>query len=120
MKRTLVIGASGNPERYSYKAIKMLRAYGHEVHAIGGRQGKVEDVSFDHEKKAFDGIDTVTLYVGPKNQIEFYQYILKLNPRRVIFNPGTENPEFQDMLMAAGIYPEIACTLVLLSTGQYE
>lgn len=120
MKRTLVIGASENPDRYSYKAIKMLRAYGHEVLAIGGRQGKVEDVSFNNEKKVFDEIDTVTLYVGPKNQIEFYQYILNLNPRRVIFNPGTENPEFQDMLMAAGIYPEIACTLVLLSTGQYE
>lgn len=120
MKRTLVIGASENPERYSYKAINALRSHGHEVFAIGGRPGTVADVTFDQEMKAFEQIDTVTLYVGPKNQPVYYNYILKLNPRRVIFNPGTENPELQDMLMAAGIYPEIACTLVLLATDQFE
>ncbi len=120
MKKTLVIGASENPERYSYKAIKALKANDHEVVAIGLRSGEVAGVPFDAEKKSFENIDTVTLYVGPKNQPEYYEYILSLQPQRVIFNPGTENPEFIGRLESAGIYPEIACTLVLLATGQYE
>lgn len=120
MKKTLVIGASENADRYSNKAIKALVSHGHEVVAIGLRAGEVAGVSFDSEKKAFENIDTVTLYVGPQNQPEYYQYIEDLNPRRVIFNPGTENPEFISQLKASGIYTEIACTLVLLATGQYE
>lgn len=120
MKKTLVIGASENVDRYSNKAIKALVSHGHEVVAIGLRKGEVAGVSFDAEKKAFENIDTVTLYVGPQNQPEYYQYIENLKPRRVIFNPGTENPEFISQLKASGIYPEIACTLVLLATGQYE
>lgn len=117
--KTLVIGASENPERYSNKAIRALLAHNHEVVAIGLRAGEVAGVSFDAEKKAFQDIDTVTLYVGPKNQREYYDYVLNLQPRRVIFNPGTENPEFIDKLYAAGVYPENACTLVLLATGQF-
>lgn len=117
--KTLVIGASENPERYSNKAIRALLSHNHEVVAIGLREGVVEGISFNSEKKAFENIDTVTLYVGPKNQPEYYDYILNLKPRRVIFNPGTENPEFTDKLLAAGIYPEIACTLVLLATSQF-
>jgi len=120
MKKTLVIGASENLDRYSNKAIRALVAHNHEVVAIGLREGQVSYVAFDAEKKAFENIDTVTLYVGPQNQPEYYQYILNLKPRRVIFNPGTENPEFISLLKASGIYPEIACTLVLLATGQYE
>jgi len=120
MKRTLVIGASENPERYSNKAIKALLTHDHEVVAIGGRAGEVAGIIFGSEKKNFDNIDTVTLYVGSKNQPEYYQYILDLKPQRVIFNPGTENQEFAKQLETAGIYPEIACTLVLLVTGQYE
>jgi predicted CoA-binding protein len=120
MKKTLVIGASENPDRYSYKAIKALVSHQHEVVAIGLRKGEVAGISFDSEKKAFENIDTVTLYIGPQNQPEYYSYILGLKPRRVIFNPGTENPEFISQLEASGIYPEIACTLVLLATGQYE
>ncbi|HZL10916.1 MAG TPA: CoA-binding protein [Prolixibacteraceae bacterium] len=120
MKKTLVIGASENPERYSNKAIRALLAHDHEVVAIGLREGKVEGISFNSEKKAFNNIDTVTLYVGPQNQAEYYSYISSLKPRRVIFNPGTENPEFIAQLKAEGIYPEIACTLVLLRTGQYK
>ena len=119
MKKTLVIGASENPHRYSNKAIRALVSHQHEVVAIGLRKGEVAGVSFDSEKKAFENIDTVTMYVGPQNQPEYYSYILGLNPHRVIFNPGTENPEFIAQLQAAGIYPEIACTLVLLATGQY-
>ncbi len=120
MKKTLVIGASENPDRYSYKAIKALVSHQHEVVAIGLRAGEVAGISFDSEKKSFEGIDTVTLYVGPQNQPEYYSYIIGLKPKRVIFNPGTENPEFIGQLETVGIYPEIACTLVLLATGQYE
>jgi len=120
MRKTLVIGASENPERYSAKAIKALVSHNHEVVAIGLREGEVAGVPFNSLKKEFDNIDTVTLYVGPKNQPEYYEYIVGLKPQRVIFNPGTENPEFIEQLKAADIYPEIACTLVLLATGQYE
>lgn len=120
MKKTLVIGASENPERYSYKAINALKSHHHEVVAIGLRTGEVGGVSFNSEKQNFENIDTVTLYVGPKNQPEYYDYIIGLKPKRVIFNPGTENPEFIAKLEAVGIYPEIACTLVLLATNQYE
>lgn len=120
MKRTLVIGASDNPERYSAKAIKALVSHNHEVVAIGLREGEVAGVLFNNEKKEFPNIDTVTLYVGPKNQLEYYDYIIGLKPKRVIFNPGTENDEFIDQLRSYDIYPEVACTLVLLATGQYE
>ena len=120
MKKTLVIGASENPARYSYKAINALVSHRHEVVAIGLRTGEIAGISFGPEKKAFEDIDTVTLYVGPQNQSEYYSYIIDLNPKRVIFNPGTENPEFIAQLKAAGIYPELACTLVLLATGQFE
>jgi uncharacterized protein len=120
MKKTLVIGASENPERYSSKAIKALVSHNHEVFAIGLREGEVASVPFNAEKKEFDNIDTVTLYVCPKNQPEYYDYIIGLKPKRVIFNPGTENPEFIAQLNSSDIYPEVACTLVLLATGQYE
>ena len=120
MKKTLVIGASENPERYSSKAIRALVSHNHEVVAIGLREGEVAGVLFNSEKKEFDNIDTVTLYVSPKNQPEYYNYIIGLKPQRVIFNPGTENPQFIEQLKAADIYPEVACTLVLLATDQYE
>jgi len=120
VNKTLVIGASENPDRYSNKTIKALVSHNHEVVAIGLRAGEVAGVSFNSEKKAFENVDTVTLYVGPQNQPEYYNYVLGLKPKRVIFNPGTENPEFITKLESAGIYPEIACTLVLLATGQYE
>lgn len=120
MRKTLVIGASENSDRYSNKAIHALVSHNHEVVAIGLRKGQVAGVPFDSEKKAFQDIDTVSLYVGSQNQPEYYSYIIGLKPRRVIFNPGTENPEFISKLESAGIYPEIACTLVLLATGQYE
>jgi predicted CoA-binding protein len=120
MRKTLVVGASENPERYSNKAIRALVSHQHEVVGIGLREGEVAGVTFNSEKKDFGNINTVTMYVGPQNQQEYYTYILNLKPQRVIFNPGTENPEFISQLKAAGIYPEIACTLVLLATGQYE
>jgi len=119
-KKTLVIGASESPERYSNKAIKALLLHNHSVVALGLKNGSVEGVSFHTEKEQFENIDTVTMYVGPLNQPEYYSYIIGLKPRRVIFNPGTENPEFSKQLKTAGIFSEIACTLVLLATGQYE
>lgn len=119
IKKTLVIGASEKPERYSNKAIKALKQNGHPVVAIAPRKGEVDGVSFETEKKTFQDIDTVTLYVGPRIQPEYYDYILKLNPKRVIFNPGTENAEFYTKLKSQDIQAVEACTLVLLSIGAY-
>ncbi|NVK51339.1 MAG: CoA-binding protein [Flavobacteriaceae bacterium] len=118
-KRTLVIGASMNPERYSNKAIKKLRANTIDTLAIGVKKGSVLDVDIVTEKRSFKNIDTVTLYVNATIQKEYYDYILELKPRRVIFNPGTENQEFRALLQENAIETEEACTLVLLSINQY-
>lgn len=118
-KTTLVIGASTNPERYAYKAIRMLREYNHATLALGLRSGTVEDVNIETEQKDYTGIDTVTLYVGPANQHVYIPYILKLKPKRVIFNPGTENVDFMATLAQSGIEPVEACTLVLLRSNQF-
>jgi predicted CoA-binding protein len=119
MKRTLIIGASSNPERYAYKAAERLLSYGHEIELLGLRPEVVFGKTIDTERKNYKDIDTVTLYVGPQNQPSYYDYIIALNPERVIFNPGTENPEFQSLLKKNGIAFEEACTLVLLGTQQY-
>ncbi len=119
MKKTLVVGASNNPERYSYKAAEKLLKYGHDIELLGLRPDVVFGRTIDTEKKAYAGLDTVTLYVGPKNQPEYYDYIASLHPKRVIFNPGTENPEFEQLLAQKGIEVEVACTRVMLGTGQY-
>lgn len=119
MKKTLVIGASTNPDRYSYKAIQLLKAKNIKIEAIGNKEGSVEGVPINTEKTPYKDIDTVTLYIGNKIQKDYYDYILKLQPKRVIFNPGTENPEFYKLLKYQNIGVEIACTLVLLSTNQY-
>lgn len=118
-KKTLVLGASTNPGRYANIAInRLVRAQVPTV-ALGLRKGEVAGVQIETEKVPFEDIDTVTLYLGPPRQVEYYDYILSLNPERVIFNPGTENPEFYKLLRERGIEVEIACTLVLLSTQQY-
>jgi len=119
MKKTLIIGASNNPERYAYKAAERLLSHGHEIELLGLRPVEVFGKTVDTEKKQYAGIDTVTLYVGPKNQPEYYEYVLALKPKRVVFNPGTENEEFENLLTKNGIEAEEACTLVLLGTGQY-
>jgi predicted CoA-binding protein len=120
MKNTLVFGASLKPYRYSHFAIKRLVEAGEEVLAFGLREGEVSGVPVMTSCDHFTEVDTVTLYMNPKRQREFYQTILGLHPRRVIFNPGTENPEFYTILKEAGVEVEVACTLVLLSTGQYR
>jgi predicted CoA-binding protein len=118
-KKTLVIGASENPERYAYKAIHKLTSYDHETVAVGLRNGETAGVKFHVEQKMFSDLDSVTLYVSPKNQISYKEYILNLKPKRVIFNPGTENPDFYTDLEKAGIEVTEACTLVMLSIGNY-
>lgn len=118
-KKTLVLGASDNPSRYSYLAINRLRSKEHPVVAVGARQTMVADVPVVRDKQVFDDIDTVTLYLNPQRQQEYYDYIFSLRPRRIIFNPGTENPELQEQAAARGIEVQEACTLVLLGTNQY-
>lgn len=118
-KKTLVLGASDNPTRYSFMAITRLRQQGHLVVAIGKKETKISDINVATGFPLLDNIDTVTLYLNPQNQKVFYDYIISLNPKRIIFNPGTENTEFAKMAAAHGVYTMEACTLVLLSTNQY-
>ncbi len=118
-KKTVVLGASDNPSRYSYLAIERLTDYQHPVVAIGKKKGKVGDVEIAAEQSDVDDVDTVTLYLNPTNQKPYYDYILSLSPKRIIFNPGTENSELVKMARERGIEPVYGCTLVMLSTGQY-
>ena len=118
-QKTLVLGASTNERRYSNMAIHRLRGQNIEVEAFGIKPGNVLDVSIDTERKNYQNLDTVTLYLNPKRQREYYDYLLELKPRRVIFNPGTENSELISLLEENGIETEVACTLVLLSMNQY-
>lgn len=118
-KNTVVIGASPNADRYSYKATMSLRHHGHPVHPVGLRKGQIEDVEILTGTPAIEDVDTVTLYVGPDNQPYWYDYILSLRPKRLIFNPGTENAELEKLASEQGIETTEACTLVLLSIGQY-
>ncbi len=119
MKKTLILGASTNPERYAYWAAQALRQAGHEIVNVGIRKGEVAGVIILTEKIQVPDIDTVTLYVGEQNQAEWYDYILGLKPKRIVFNPGTENAELAHLAQEKGIETENACTLVLLATGQY-
>jgi predicted CoA-binding protein len=118
-KKTLVLGASNNPSRYSYLAIRRLHNMGHPVVAIGRKKATLDNVPITTEKTPAADIDTVALYLNPFNQKEYYDYILSLNPKRIIFNPGTENEELEKLAKAKNIETLDACTLVLLSTGQY-
>jgi predicted CoA-binding protein len=117
--RTLVIGASENPKRYSYKAIIALLNKGYKVLAIGKRKGEVEGVRISTQISKIEKIDTVTLYINPSHQEEYESFLFKLKPNRVIFNPGTENPKLRKKLDQKGIKTLEACTLVLLASNQY-
>jgi uncharacterized protein len=117
--KTLIVGASTNPERYAFKAANSLLAHGHEIAMVGQKEGEVQGVSIQTNYPDFQDIDTVTMYVGARNQPALYDYILKQQPRRIIFNPGAENPEFEELAHKQGVETEEACTLVLLATGQY-
>jgi uncharacterized protein len=117
--KTLVIGASENPERYSYKAIISLIKHEHEVVAIGAKQGSLQGITWTNELQNFDAIHTITLYLNPQRQKDYYNYILELKPNRVIMNPGTENEELANLLKLNNIEAVEACTLVMLSIGAY-
>jgi uncharacterized protein len=118
-KKTLVLGASVNPARYSNLAVQKLTAYNHPAVALGKKAGSIGNTIIETEKKDFDNIDTVTLYLNPLHQKEYYNYIFSLHPKRIIFNPGAENDELADLAEKKGIIAQEACTLVLLSTNQY-
>ena len=117
--KTLVLGASENSDRYSNKAVRSLLHHGKEVVAVGLKEGEIEGVKILSGKPAIADVETVTMYVGPKNQKEYYEYILGLNPKRIIFNPGAENSELEKLAEEKGIEVIEACTLVMLSIGNY-
>jgi predicted CoA-binding protein len=118
-KTTLVIGASTNPERYSFLAVKKLLQHGHAVKAIGAKKGTINNINIETEQIPFNDIDTVTLYIGQSIQESYYDYILNLHPKRIIFNPGTENTYFFKLASSNKIICLNACTLVMLSTKQF-
>jgi predicted CoA-binding protein len=119
MKKTVVIGASNDKERYAYKATVSLQNHKHEVIPVGINPGEINGIKINTDKINIPDVDTVTMYVGPKNQHFWYDYVIGLKPKRVIFNPGAENKEFENLLEQNKIEVMEACTLVLLSTGQF-
>ena len=119
MKKTLIIGASPDASRYAYKAAHMLKRFNHDIVNVGIKKGEVAGVEIEKPTVIHKDIDTITLYIGADLQKQYHDYILATNPKRVIFNPGTENFELEKLLDQHGIQPVEACTLVLLSTGQY-
>lgn len=118
-KKTVIIGASDNSNRYSYIAANRLVAHGHEVVPIGIKKGRVAGLDIITDHPALEQVDTITMYINPQRQPAYYDYILSLHPKRVIFNPGTENDELEEMLQQQGVQTMEACTLVMLSTGQF-
>lgn len=118
--KTLVLGASLKEDRYSNRAIKSLVSHDVETVAFGFRKGIVAEVEIETERVAFENLHSITLYLNPKRQEEYYDFILSLKPKRVIFNPGTENYEFMEILKENKISYEVACTLVMLSIGNYK
>ncbi|MCF6170079.1 MAG: CoA-binding protein [Bacteroidales bacterium] len=118
-KKTLVIGGSTKPERYSRKAIIKLRRYNFPVVSVGLRAGEVEGVNIETGFPDFKDIHTVTLYLGAKNQPAYYNYLLGLQPKRIIFNPGAENEELKELAVRQGIECIEDCTLIMLGEGSY-
>ncbi len=119
MKKTLVLGATPNPARYAYLAVMRLKQHGHEVVPLGIRDGNIEGIEMLKGKPAIEGVDTVTLYLNAQRQREYYDYIFSLNPRRIIFNPGAENPELMRLAHEKNIETVEGCTLVMLSIGVF-
>lgn len=119
MKKTLIIGATPNPLRYANKAANSLVRYGHEIVNVGIKKGEAANQPIEKPEKIHTDIDTITLYVNPDNQKDLYNYILETKPKRIIFNPGTENDELVQKAEDAGIETLEACTLVMLATNQY-
>lgn len=118
-KKTLVLGASDNPGRYAFMALNSLVKRGVPTVAVGQKNAEVSGVQIFNTPQPFADVHTVTLYMNPVRQQPYYDYIVSLSPKRVLFNPGTENPELYDLLRAQGVEIVIGCTLVMLSTNQY-
>lgn len=118
-KRTLVIGATPNTSRVAYTAVHMLKEYNHDIVLYGIKKGEVAGHPILNDFPAKEEIDTVTLYISAKWQAPYYQKLVELNPKRIIFNPGTENSELQQLAEEHGIECVNACTLVMLRTGHY-
>lgn len=119
MKKTVVLGATDNPSRYAYLATQRLQNHNHEVVPIGIREGNINGLPIRLGEPELKDVDTVTLYLNPQRQRQYYDYILSLKPKRIIFNPGTENPELMRLAREHGIEVEVGCTLVMLSVGTY-
>ncbi len=120
-KKTVIIGATPDRSRYAYLAAQMLSQYQHDIVPVSIKTGEVigHEILDLRKKPAIEGVDTVTMYIGTRNQAEWIDYILSLKPKRIIFNPGTENYEFEQRAEALGIEALQACTLVMLRSGQY-
>lgn len=119
MEKTVVLGASPNPRRFSYKAVRRLKNNGYTVVPVGFRKGDIEGVTIQTGMPEMNSVDTVALYMGAARQKEYYDYILKLKPRRIIFNPGTENDELYDLCDEHDIEALEDCVLVMLNSGVY-
>jgi len=119
MGKMLVLGAAEKPERFSCKAVKALDRNAYDVVAVGFKAGHIKEIEILTGMPAIDDVDTVLLYLGQKKQSEFYEYVIGLKPRRVIFNPGAENPEFQDLLKEKGIEVVKDCALIMINTGSF-
>ncbi|PWJ42756.1 CoA-binding protein [Sediminitomix flava] len=117
--KTLILGATPNPKRYAYLAAHELTSHGHEIVPVGVKQGELVGQDIINDKRPQSDIDTITMYIGPKHQEEWYEYILDSKPKRIVFNPGTENPELMEMAEEKGIEVVEGCTLVMLSIGIY-
>lgn len=119
MKKTVVLGASPNPSRYSHVATNRLKNHGHETIPVGIRKGEINGLEIQLGQPEIESVDTITLYMNPERQKPHYDYIFSLKPKRIIFNPGTENPELMQLAKEKGVETVIACTLVMLSIGDY-
>ncbi|MBD3583563.1 CoA-binding protein [Flavobacterium selenitireducens] len=118
-KKTMILGATNNPGRYAFLAATRLIASGHTIVNIGVVEGEIEGIPIQAPKAIHEDIDTITMYIGAARQTLLYDYILETKPRRIIFNPGSENPGLERLAIANGIVTERACTLVLLATAQF-
>jgi uncharacterized protein len=118
-KKTLVLGASPNPSRFSHKAVRSLQRHNIPVVPVGIKKGDIGGAEIIRDKPELNDIHTITMYVGPARQEEYYSWLLSLHPKRIIFNPGTENPEFMNMAEKEGIEVLEDCTLIMLSADKY-
>lgn len=120
-KKTVVVGATPNTSRYAFLASEMLASYQHPIVPIGIKTGEMlgQPILNINDRPTISDVDTITMYIGPQHQAPYYEYLLSLQPKRIIFNPGTENPEFEKLAEESGVEAMEACTLVLLRSNQY-